>query len=87
MYPVLRFVDGSKYFEALADALEEAEQEIFITDWWLNAEIYLKRPAMEGPWWRLDYILKRKAVRALVVLRMCSGWNSHGLNFTELVAK
>ncbi|XP_071792238.1 phospholipase D1-like isoform X2 [Asterias amurensis] len=61
------FVDGSKYFEALADALEEAEQEIFITDWWLNAEIYLKRPAMEGPWWRLDHILKRKAAEGVKI--------------------
>lgn len=29
-----RFVDGSSYFEAVADALEKAKEEIFITDWW-----------------------------------------------------
>ena len=28
------FVDGSSYFEAVADALEKAREEIFITDWW-----------------------------------------------------
>ncbi|XP_038048919.1 phospholipase D1-like [Patiria miniata] len=61
------FVDGSKYFDALADALEQAEQEIFITDWWLNAEIYLKRPAVEGPYWRLDNILHRKAAQGVKI--------------------
>lgn len=29
-----RFVDGESYFDALADALESAEEEIFITGWW-----------------------------------------------------
>ncbi|XP_022105989.1 phospholipase D1-like isoform X2 [Acanthaster planci] len=61
------FVDGSKYFDALADAMEGAEQEIFITDWWLNAEIYLKRPAVEGPHWRLDNILRRKAASGVKI--------------------
>ncbi|XP_072046089.1 phospholipase D1-like isoform X2 [Amphiura filiformis] len=55
------FVDGATYFEVVADALEEAQQEIFITDWWLNPEIFLKRPAVEGERWRVDQILKRKA--------------------------
>jgi len=27
-------VDGSSYFEAVAEALEKAKEEIFITDWW-----------------------------------------------------
>ena len=31
---VFRFVCGEKYFSAVADALESAEQEIFIMDWW-----------------------------------------------------
>jgi membrane-anchored glycerophosphoryl diester phosphodiesterase (GDPDase) len=29
-----RFVDGASYFEAVAEALEKAKEEIFITDWW-----------------------------------------------------
>lgn len=47
---------------AVADALEAATEEIFIADWWLSPEIYLKRPANEGDYWRLDKILERKAV-------------------------
>ncbi|XP_041354689.1 phospholipase D1-like isoform X2 [Gigantopelta aegis] len=55
------FVDGSSYFEAVADALENAKEEIYISDWWLSPEIYLKRPMTEGDRWRLDLILQRKA--------------------------
>ena len=28
-----RFVDGASYMSAVADAIETAKQEIFITDW------------------------------------------------------
>lgn len=31
---VWRYVNGSGYFADLADALEQAKEEIFITDWW-----------------------------------------------------
>ncbi|XP_054900009.1 phospholipase D1 [Poeciliopsis prolifica] len=54
------YVNGKDYFADLADALEQAKQEIFITDWWLSPEIFLKRPATDN-YWRLDEILKRKA--------------------------
>lgn len=60
-----RFVDGSTYFEAIADALDKAKEEIFIADWWLSPELYMKRPVIQGEIWRLDYILKRKAVSVL----------------------
>ena len=59
---VFRFVDGRSYMDALADAFEAAREEIFITDWWLSPEIYLKRPITHGDYWRLDQVLKRKAV-------------------------
>ncbi|XP_015216771.2 phospholipase D1 isoform X4 [Lepisosteus oculatus] len=65
------YVNGKTYMHDLADALEEAKEEIFITDWWLSPEIFLKRPVVEGNRWRLDYILKRKAqqgVRIFVML-------------------
>ena len=29
-----RYVNGKSYMEDVADALEEAKEEIFITDWW-----------------------------------------------------
>lgn len=54
-------MNGAGYFAAVADAILRAREEIFITDWWLSPEIYLKRPAHSDDW-RLDIMLKRKAV-------------------------
>ncbi|XP_014664176.1 PREDICTED: LOW QUALITY PROTEIN: phospholipase D2-like [Priapulus caudatus] len=65
------FVDGAGYFDAVASAIAEAKEEIFITDWWLSPEIYLKRPATQCGSWRLDLLLKRKAdegVKVFVLL-------------------
>ncbi|XP_067898888.1 phospholipase D1-like isoform X2 [Heterodontus francisci] len=65
------YVNAKGYFEDLADALDDAREEIFITDWWLSPEIFLKRPVVEGNHWRLDYVLKRKAeqgVKIFVIL-------------------
>ena len=61
------FVDGSGYMDAVADAIDSAKEEIFIADWWLSPEIYLKRPVVEGDRWRLDSLLKRKAVSTIYV--------------------
>uniref|UniRef100_A0A7N8Y965 Phospholipase n=1 Tax=Mastacembelus armatus TaxID=205130 RepID=A0A7N8Y965_9TELE len=69
--PAKWYVNGKTYMEDVANALEEAKEEIFITDWWLSPEIFLKRPVVEGNRWRLDCILKRKAqqgVRIFVML-------------------
>lgn len=60
--PASWFVDGATYMSAVADAMEHAKEEIFIADWWLSPEIYLKRPAENKDYWRLDNILERKAV-------------------------
>ncbi|XP_030843642.1 phospholipase D1 [Strongylocentrotus purpuratus] len=65
------FADGSDYFESIADALETAKQQIFILDWCLNLQIFLKRPPQQDNRWRLDCILKRKAdegVKVFVLL-------------------
>ncbi|XP_031652438.1 phospholipase D1 isoform X4 [Oncorhynchus kisutch] len=69
--PAKWYVNGKTYMADVADALEEAEEEIFITDWWLSPEIFMKRPVVEGNRWRLDCILRRKAqqgVRIFVML-------------------
>uniref|UniRef100_A0A8C5AZY3 Phospholipase n=1 Tax=Gadus morhua TaxID=8049 RepID=A0A8C5AZY3_GADMO len=69
--PAKWYVNGRTYMEDVADALEAAKEDIFITDWWLSPEIFLKRPVVEGNRWRLDCILKRKAqqgVRIFVML-------------------
>ncbi|XP_077017157.1 phospholipase D1 isoform X3 [Tamandua tetradactyla] len=64
------YVNAKGYFEDVADALEEAQEEIFITDWWLSPEIFLKRPVVEGNRWRLDCILKRKAQQGVRIFIM-----------------
>ncbi|KAI0042796.1 phospholipase D [Auriscalpium vulgare] len=64
-------IDGHDYFYALSEMLESARECIFILDWWLTPELYLRRPPAHHPEWRLDRILKRKAeqgVRIYVIV-------------------
>ena len=62
---MFRFVDAAGFMSEVADALEAAREEIFITDWRLSPEVYLKRPFPECENWRLDLILQRKAVSTI----------------------
>lgn len=65
------FVDGRDYFWAVSSALEMAKDVIFIHDWWLSPEVYLRRPANGNQQFRLDRILQRKAqqgVKIFVIL-------------------
>ncbi|XP_053566112.1 phospholipase D1 [Bombina bombina] len=64
------YVNAKGYFNDVADAMEAAKEEIFITDWWLSPEIFLKRPVVEGNRWRLDCILKRKAQQGVKIFVM-----------------
>jgi phospholipase D1/2 len=48
--------------EAVAYAIKSATEEIYITDWFLSPEIYLKRPALSDEW-RFDKMLEKKAVK------------------------
>ncbi|KAJ8146063.1 hypothetical protein OY671_000857 [Metschnikowia pulcherrima] len=64
-------VDARDYFWALSSALEMATDVIFIHDWWLSPELYLRRPANGNQQFRLDRILQRKAqqgVKIFVIL-------------------
>ena len=36
------------YKKSDGNAAEKAKEEIFITDWWLSPEIYMKRPMKDG---------------------------------------
>ena len=49
------FIDAKDYFEDLFQKLMDAQKTIFITDWWLSPEVWLKRPVLES-----DYINKKK---------------------------
>ncbi|GMT14733.1 hypothetical protein PFISCL1PPCAC_6030 [Pristionchus fissidentatus] len=77
------FVDARSFMSQAADMMELAREEIFIADWWLSPEIYMKRPATEGTKWRLDQILKRKAEQGVKIfvlmykeMEMALGLNS-----------
>lgn len=65
------FVDGASYMEAVADAIDKAKEEVFIADWWLSPEIYMKRPVIDGDYWRLDKLLQRKAVSSFCEKGRC----------------
>ena len=56
------FIDGQNYMSAVADAILAATEEIYIADWWLSPEIYLKRGSDFDEKFRLDRLLKKKAV-------------------------
>ncbi|KAK3317992.1 hypothetical protein B0H66DRAFT_555933 [Apodospora peruviana] len=55
------YVDGRDYFWAVSAALERAKETIYIADWWLSPELFLRRPPHFNQEWRLDQILKRRA--------------------------
>ncbi|KXX82091.1 Phospholipase D1 [Madurella mycetomatis] len=55
------YVDGRDYFWAVSVALESAQESIYIADWWLSPELFLRRPPHFNREWRLDRVLKRRA--------------------------
>ncbi|KAK3687304.1 hypothetical protein B0T22DRAFT_478641 [Podospora appendiculata] len=61
------YVDGASYFWAVSTALEEARESIFILDWWLSPELYLRRPPARNEQYRLDNMLKAAAERGVKV--------------------
>ena len=61
------YVDGRDYFWALSVALEEAHETIYIEDWWLSPELFLRRPPYFNQEWRLDQVIKRAAERGVQV--------------------
>ncbi|SMR62968.1 unnamed protein product [Zymoseptoria tritici ST99CH_3D1] len=61
------YVDGRDYFWAVSVALERAKETIYIEDWWLSPELFLRRPPAENQHWRLDNILKRAAERGVKI--------------------
>uniref|UniRef100_A0A0W0EW24 Phospholipase n=1 Tax=Moniliophthora roreri TaxID=221103 RepID=A0A0W0EW24_MONRR len=60
-------IDGHDYMWAVSGMLENAKECIFIQDWWLTPQLYLRRPPAKHPEWRIDKILKRKAEQGVKV--------------------
>lgn len=54
-------VDGRDYFWNVSRAIYNAKDVIYIHDWWLSPELYLRRPPALSEKWRLDRLLQRKA--------------------------
>ncbi|KAM5348063.1 hypothetical protein ACJ41O_007887 [Fusarium nematophilum] len=61
------YVDGASYFWAVSEALEQARESIFILDWWLSPELYLRRPPAKNEQYRVDRMLKAAADRGVKV--------------------
>lgn len=61
------FVDARDYFWAVSSALEMAKDTIFIHDWWLSPELYLRRPANGNQQFRIDRLLQRKAQQGVKI--------------------
>ncbi|CAG7959926.1 unnamed protein product [Penicillium nalgiovense] len=61
------YVDGCSYFWAVSQALENARESIWILDWWLSPELYLRRPPAKNEQYRLDRMLQAAAQRGVRV--------------------
>ena len=61
------YVDGCGYMWAVSMALEQAEHEIWILDWWLSPELYLRRPPAQNEKYRVDNMLFAAAKRGVKV--------------------
>jgi phospholipase D1/2 len=61
------YVDGRDYFWAVSVGLERAKETIYIEDWWLSPELFLRRPPYFNQEYRIDQILKRKAEQGVKI--------------------
>ncbi|KAJ1692083.1 hypothetical protein LUZ63_008781 [Rhynchospora breviuscula] len=61
------FIDGEAAFDAIASSIEEAKSEIFITDWWLCPELYMRRPFDSNTASRLDALLEARAKQGVQI--------------------
>ncbi|KAI1612833.1 phospholipase D [Exophiala viscosa] len=61
------YVDGRDYFWAVSAGLESAKETIYIEDWWLSPELFLRRPPFFCQEWRLDQCIKRAAERGVQI--------------------
>ena len=60
------FIDGKDYFNDLYEKLMEAKKSIFITDWWMSPEVWLKRPVIETDY--TSFFKKNNMTRLMDVL-------------------
>ncbi|CAI6332368.1 unnamed protein product [Periconia digitata] len=61
------YVDGCGYMYAVSLAIERARESIWILDWWLSPELYLRRPPAKNQQYRVDRMLEAAAKRGVKV--------------------
>lgn len=61
------YSDGHDYFWALSEILDGAKECVYILDWWLSPELYLRRPPAQYEDYRLDRLLLKKAKEGVQV--------------------
>lgn len=54
-------VDARDHMWVVSRAINQAKDVIYIHDWWLSPELYMRRPAAISQKWRLDRLLRQKA--------------------------
>ncbi|KAK8219889.1 Phospholipase D1 [Zalaria obscura] len=54
-------VDGRDHMWQVSRAIDNARNFVYIHDWWLSPELYMRRPPAISQKWRLDRLLQRKA--------------------------
>lgn len=81
------FIDGEGYFDEVCTCLHRAQREVYITDWWLSPELYLKRPSDDFPNSQLVEILGHIADRGVQVYVIIYKEISYALASDSLHAK
>lgn len=64
-------VDARDHMWVVSRAISQAKDVIYIHDWWLSPELYMRRPAAISQKWRLDRLLQQKAregVKVFVIM-------------------
>lgn len=67
------FVNAKPLFERLADAIDAAKEEIYLTNWWTSPEVYLRRGEKPQLKDRFDQLLKKKAEQGVRIYMIL--WN------------
>ncbi|KAG8052087.1 hypothetical protein GUJ93_ZPchr0001g29642 [Zizania palustris] len=79
--------EGWSAFNAIASSIEDAKSEIFITDWWLCPELYLRRPFQHHESSRLDILLESRAKQGVQIYILLYKEVSLALKINSLYSK
>lgn len=81
------YVDAERYYWDVSTAIDAAKECVFIEDWWLSPELYLRRPPAANQEWRLDRLLKRKAEQGVKIYIFLFKELEAALSIASLYAK